>query len=50
MSEQIEAVDESGRLPLLLVTVALPITDIRDETVKRFAATPIAQRCRIVLQ
>lgn len=46
VSEQIEAVDEPKPSRLALATVAIPNTDVRDDTVKRFVATRIAQLMR----
>ena len=46
VSEQIESVPELKPSRLSLATVAVPNTDVRDDTVKRFAATRIAQLMR----
>ena len=46
MSEQIEAVADPKPSRLALATVAVPNTDVRDDTVKRFVATRIAQLMR----
>lgn len=46
VSEQIDSVDDPKPSRLALATVALPNTDVRDDTVKRFVATRIAQLMR----
>lgn len=46
MSEQIESAAEPKHSRLALATVAVPNTDVRDDTVKRFVATRIAQLMR----
>lgn len=46
MSEQIESLAEPKPSRLALATVAVPNTDVRDDTVKRFVATRIAQLMR----
>ena len=46
MSEQIEGADEPRPSRLGLATVAVPNTDVRDDTVKRFVATRLAQLMR----
>ncbi|TPQ43126.1 reverse transcriptase domain-containing protein [Cupriavidus pinatubonensis] len=46
MSEQIESAVEPKPSRLTLATVAVPTTDVRDDTVKRFVATRIAQLMR----
>lgn len=46
MSEQIETVADPKPSRLALATVAVPHTDVRDDTVKRFVATRIAQLMR----
>lgn len=46
MSEQIETASEPKPSRLALATVAIPNTDVRDDTVKRFVATRIAQLMR----
>lgn len=46
MSEQLEAVDEPSPSRLSLAAVALPNTDVRDDTVKRFVATRMVQLMR----
>jgi hypothetical protein len=46
MSEQIETVPDLKPSRLALATVAVPNTDVRDDTVKRFVATRIAQLMR----
>lgn len=46
ISEQIENVADPKPSRLALATVALPNTDVRDDTVKRFVATRIAQLMR----
>lgn len=46
MSEQIESSAEPPRSRLSLATIAVQNTDVRDDTVKRFAATRIAQLMR----
>lgn len=46
MSEQIETVFEPRPSRLALATVAIPNTDVRDDTVKRFVATRISQLMR----
>jgi hypothetical protein len=46
MSEQIESLAEPKPSRLSLATVAVPNTDVRDDTVKRFVATRIAQLMR----
>lgn len=46
MSEQIETVAAPKPSRLALATVAVPNTDVRDDTVKRFVATRIAQLMR----
>lgn len=45
-SEQIEAAPDTKRYRLALATVTVPNTDVRDDTVKRFVATRIAQLMR----
>lgn len=45
-SEQIEAAPDAKRYRLALATVTVPNTDVRDDTVKRFVATRIAQLMR----
>ncbi len=46
VSEQIDSVDAPKHSRLALATVAVPNTDVRDDTVKRFVATRIAQLMR----
>ncbi len=46
VSEQIDSVDDPKPSRLALATVAVPNTDVRDDTVKRFVATRIAQLMR----
>jgi hypothetical protein len=46
MSEQIQGTDEPKPSRLALATVAMPNTDVRDDTVKRFVATRLAQLMR----
>ncbi len=46
MSEQIESATEPKPSRLALATVAVPNTDVRDDTVKRFVASRIAQLMR----
>ncbi|WP_341643966.1 reverse transcriptase domain-containing protein [Thauera sp. SDU_THAU2] len=46
VSEQIESVADPAPSRLGLATVAVPNTDVRDDTVKRFVATRIAQLMR----
>jgi hypothetical protein len=46
VSEQIESVADPKPSRLALATVAVPNTDVRDDTVKRFVATRIAQLMR----
>lgn len=46
VSEQIESVADPKPSRLSLATVAVPNTDVRDDTVKRFVATRIAQLMR----
>lgn len=46
MSEQIETSIEPLDSPLSLATIAVPNTDVRDDTVKRFVATRISQLMR----
>ena len=46
MSEEIEGTDEPRPSRLTLATVAVPNTDVRDDTVKRFVATRLAQLMR----
>lgn len=46
MSEQIESTVDRKPSRLALATVAVPSTDVRDDTVKRFVATRIAQLMR----
>lgn len=46
MSDQIEDADEPKPSRLALATVAVPNTDVRDDTVKRFVATRLAQLMR----
>lgn len=46
VSEQIESVADPKPSRLALATVAMPNTDVRDDTVKRFVATRIAQLMR----
>lgn len=46
MSEQIEDVPPSSRSRLALANVAAPNTDVRDDTVKRFVASRLAQVMR----
>lgn len=46
MSDQIEDADESRSSRLRLASVAVPSADVRDDTVKRFVATRLAQMLR----
>lgn len=46
VSEQIDSVEDPKPSRLALATVAVPNTDVRDDTVKRFVATRIAQLMR----
>lgn len=46
MSEQIEDAPPSSRSRLALANVAVPNTDVRDDTVKRFVASRLAQVMR----
>ncbi len=46
MSDQIEDMEEPRPSRLSLATVAVPSTDVRDDTVKRFVATRLAQLMR----
>lgn len=46
MSDQIEESDEPKPSRLSLATIAVPNTDVRDDTVKRFVATRLAQLMR----
>lgn len=46
MSNQIEDVDEPRPSRLALATIAVPNTDVRDDTVKRFVATRLVQLMR----
>ncbi|BCL91898.1 RNA-directed DNA polymerase [Ralstonia pseudosolanacearum] len=46
MSDQIEETEEPRPSRLSLATVAVPNTDVRDDTVKRFVATRLAQLMR----
>lgn len=46
MSEQIDSAPDAKRYQLALATIAVPNTDVRDDTVKRFVATRIAQLMR----
>lgn len=46
MSDQIEDAEEPKPSRLSLATIAVPNTDVRDDTVKRFVATRLAQLMR----
>lgn len=46
MSDQIEAAEQPKPSRLSLATVAVPKTDVRDDTVKRFVATRLTQLMR----
>ena len=49
MSEQLEDTQAHKKSPLALANIAVPNTDVRDDTVKRFVATRIASALRMRL-